>query len=41
MTLDLKRENVSPPGGALISLDVEKRYRRKFAHEYELYESIR
>jgi len=41
VTLDLKRENVSPPGGALISPDVEKRYRRKFAHEYELYESIR
>lgn len=40
MTLELARENVSPPMELSLSDDVARRYRRKFAEEYDLYESI-
>lgn len=40
VTLTLSRENVSPLMDLTLSADVERRYRRKFAQEYELYESV-
>ncbi|MAM24496.1 MAG: gamma-glutamyl kinase [Rhodobacteraceae bacterium] len=40
VTLELARENVSPPMELSLSDDVARRYRRKFAEEYDLYESI-
>ena len=40
VTLDLKRENVSPDMPLSLSPDVERRFRRKFADEFALYESI-
>ena len=40
VTLDLARENVSPTIDLNLSKDVAERFRRKFAEEYELYESI-
>jgi len=41
VTLDLKRENVSPAIEVNLSADVEKRFRRKFADEFALYDSIK
>lgn len=38
--LNLTRENVSPPMALTLDPDVEKRYRRKFADEFALYNSI-
>lgn len=40
VTLDLARENVSPQMEVTLSPDVEARFRRKFANEFELYASI-
>ena len=40
VTLELARENVYPPMELSLSDDVARRYRRKFAKEYDLYESI-
>ncbi|SFE70013.1 hypothetical protein SAMN04488523_109183 [Sulfitobacter brevis] len=40
VTLDLKRENVSPAMPLALSDDVKTRFRRKFPEEFELYESI-
>lgn len=40
VTLDLKRENVSPPMDLNLSAEVEDRFRRKFADEFALYASI-
>lgn len=40
VTLELARENVSPPMELSLSDDVARRYRRKFTEEYDLYESI-
>ena len=40
VTLELARENVSPPMELSLSDAVARRYRRKFAEEYDLYESI-
>lgn len=40
VTIDLGRENVSPQIDAPLSADVEARFRRKFAEDFELYESI-
>ena len=40
VTLDLARENVSPKMDLNLCKDVAERFRRKFAEEYELYESI-
>lgn len=39
VTLDLPRENVSPPRDLVLSPDVERRLRRKCAAEFELWES--
>ncbi|MEQ6203929.1 gamma-glutamyl kinase [Sulfitobacter sp. HNIBRBA2951] len=38
--LDLARENVSPELPAELSADVETRFRRKFAEDFALYDSI-
>lgn len=38
--LNLKRENVSPPMDLVLDTDVETRFRRKFADEFTLYDSI-
>lgn len=38
--LDLAQENVSPAFETPLSADVEARFRRKFAADFELYESI-
>ena len=38
--LDLARENVSPALDTVLSADVDARFRRKFAEDFELYESI-
>ena len=40
VTLDLKRENESPKMELSLSADVEDRFRRKFAEEFALYDSI-
>ncbi len=40
VTLALQRENVSPEMPLGLSADVEMRFRRKFADEYDLYNSI-
>ena len=40
ITLSLGQENVSPKMALEISPNVEKRFRRKFAAEFELYDSI-
>ncbi len=40
VTLDLKRENVSPEMPLELSTDVRTRFRRKCADEFDLYESI-
>lgn len=40
VTLDLKRENESPEMELSLSADVEDRFRRKFAEEFALYDSI-
>ena len=40
VTLDLKRENESPKMELPLSADVEERFRRKFAEEFALYDSI-
>tara|TARA_R110002020_G_scaffold221331_2_gene429354 strand:+ start:1275 stop:1868 length:594 start_codon:yes stop_codon:yes gene_type:complete len=40
VTLDLKRENVSPDIPLHLSEDVRARFRRKFAEEFALYDSI-
>lgn len=40
VTLDLKQENVSPSLPLSLSKDVETRFRRKFAEEFALYDSI-
>lgn len=40
VTLDLARENVSPRMEVTLSPDVEARFRRKFANEFDLYASI-
>jgi hypothetical protein len=39
-TFDLQRENVSPDVPLDLSEDVERRFRRKFADEFELYDGI-
>ncbi|WP_299559187.1 gamma-glutamyl kinase [uncultured Sulfitobacter sp.] len=39
-TLNLTRENTSPPMDVELSSDVEARFRRKFSDEFDLYESI-
>ncbi len=38
--LELARENVSPELSVTLSPDVEERFRRKYAEDFELYESI-
>lgn len=38
--LSLARENVSPAIDVTLSPEIEERFRRKFAEEFELYESI-
>ncbi len=40
VTFELGQENVSPARALELSPDVEKRFRRKFAEEFALYESI-
>ncbi|MEL6467131.1 MAG: gamma-glutamyl kinase [Pseudomonadota bacterium] len=40
VTFDLGRENVSPDLPVALSADVETRFRRKFAEEFALYDSI-
>ncbi|NUH64208.1 gamma-glutamyl kinase [Sulfitobacter sp. S0837] len=40
MSLELSRENVSPQMTLDLSPNVEKRFRRKFAAEFDLYDSI-
>ncbi|WP_299547283.1 gamma-glutamyl kinase [uncultured Tateyamaria sp.] len=40
VTFELGQENVSPTRELELSSDVEKRFRRKFAEEFALYESI-
>lgn len=40
VTLELKQENVSPVMPLSLSSDVEARFRRKFAEEFALYDSI-
>ncbi len=40
VTLDLKRENVSPEMELTLSPDIEERFRRKFEDEFALYDSI-
>lgn len=40
VTLSLARENVSPAIEVTLSPEIEERFRRKFAEEFELYESI-
>ncbi len=40
VTLELARENVSPQMPMPLSKEIEARFRRKFADEFELYESI-
>jgi len=40
-SFELGNENVSPQREVALSPDVETRFRRKFAHEFALYESIR
>lgn len=40
VSFDLGRENVSPDVPVTLSRDVEKRFRRKFADEFTLYQSI-
>jgi hypothetical protein len=40
VTLDLKRENVSPDMELVLSPDIEERFRRKFDEEFSLYDSI-
>ena len=40
VTLDLTQQNVSPKMDLVLDSDVEKRYRRKFADEFALYDSI-
>jgi hypothetical protein len=40
VTLDLKRENVSPDMDLILSPDIEERFRRKFDEEFSLYDSI-
>lgn len=40
LKLDLGRENVSPVINVTLSADVEARFRRKFAEEFALYDSI-
>lgn len=40
VTLDLARENASPTMDVSLSPDVEERFRRKFADEFALYDSI-
>lgn len=40
VTIDLGRENVSPEIEATLSKDVEARFKRKFADDFEMYESI-
>ncbi|WP_370401440.1 gamma-glutamyl kinase [Sulfitobacter sp. JB4-11] len=40
VSLDLKRENVSPAIPLSLSPDVERRFKRKFAEEFALYASI-
>lgn len=40
VTLDLARENVSPEIPLNLSPDIEKRFRRKFSDEFDLYNSI-
>lgn len=37
---ELERENASPDLAVSLSLDVEKRFRRKFDHEFALYDAI-
>ncbi|WP_147105402.1 gamma-glutamyl kinase [Tateyamaria sp. syn59] len=40
VTFELGRENVSPERAVELSEDVERRFRRKFAEEFALYDSI-
>ncbi|WP_339766835.1 gamma-glutamyl kinase [uncultured Pseudosulfitobacter sp.] len=40
VTLDLARENVSPEMPLNLSPDIASRFRRKFAEEFDLYDSI-
>ena len=40
VTLDLKQENVSPQMDLHISPEIEQRFKRKFADEFSLYDSI-
>lgn len=40
VTLELARENVSPEMPLNLSPDIERRFRRKFAEEFDLYDSI-
>ncbi len=40
MKINLTRENASPPMDVVLSADVESRFRRKFAEEFDLYASI-
>lgn len=40
VTFETARENVSPAAEAVLSGDVEERFRRKFAEEFALYDSI-
>ncbi|WP_371687474.1 gamma-glutamyl kinase [Thalassococcus sp. S3] len=40
VTFELQKENVSPPGQVTLSPDVERRFKRKCAEQFELYDSI-
>ncbi|MFT6447405.1 MAG: hypothetical protein ACJA1J_003676, partial [Sulfitobacter pontiacus] len=40
VTLDLKQENVSPQMDLHLSPEIEQRFKRKFADEFALYDSI-
>lgn len=40
VTLELERENVSPTLDVVLSAEVEERFRRKFAEDFALYDSI-
>ncbi len=41
VTLDLKQENVSPQMDLHLSPEIEQRFKRKFADEFALYDSIK
>ena len=41
VSFDLKQENVSPQISQTLSPEIEERFRRKCAEEFEIYDSIK